>query len=130
MRPFRPRSGKTKGAGLQDHVDELTIRILPESPQPAVAVSGRVTIDSSPSLRSALLDLLRDHTAPVLVVDLSGVSYLDASGLATLFEASNAARQRSVKLRVVGMGGQPRTLLEVTNLDKVFRAAGSEVELH
>jgi anti-sigma B factor antagonist len=106
----------------------MTMRILTSGPQPAVTVSGRVTVDSSPVLRSALLRLLRRPTAPVIVVDLSGVSRLDLSGIATLLEASKAAREHSVRLRLVGIQSQPRVLSELMELDRVFQAAGSEVE--
>ncbi len=125
---FRRRHERAGAGDTEVHGDEITVRILLSSPQPTVAVSGQVTIDSSPALRSALLDLLRGHTAPLLVIDLSGVSFLDTSGIATLFEASKAAHECSIKLRVVGIAGQPRILSELVELDRVFRAAGSEVE--
>jgi anti-anti-sigma factor len=75
-----------------------------------------------------LLQLLRREAEPVVVIDLSGVSYLDMSGLATLLEALKAARRHSVTLRVLGMTGQSRMLAEIAELDTVFRGAGSEVE--
>ena len=98
------------------------------SSQSAVTVTGRVTVDSSPHLRSVLLQLLRRGAGRVVVIDLFGVSYLDMSGLATLLEALKAAHQCSVMLRVVGMAGQSRMLAEVAELDKIFQTAGSEVE--
>jgi anti-sigma B factor antagonist len=93
-----------------------------------VAVAGRVTVDSSPNLRAALLDLLRRQAAPVILIDLSGVSYLDMSGLATLLETLKAAREGSVKLRLAGMSGQARALAEIAQLDTIYRNWGSEVE--
>jgi anti-sigma B factor antagonist len=62
-----------------------------------------------------------------MVIDLSAVSYLDMSGLATLLEALKAALERSVKLRVTGISGEARTLMEIAQLDTIFRAWGSEV---
>jgi len=106
----------------------MTVQVTPESNHISVAVAGRVTVDSSPNLRSALLDLLRRKAAPVIHIELSGVSYLDTSGLATLLEALKAARIRSVILRVTGIGGAARTLAEIAQLDTIFRAWGSEVE--
>jgi anti-sigma B factor antagonist len=108
--------------------DELTVHVLPANHQVTVAVAGRVTVDSSPSLRSALLDLLRRSARPVMIIDLSAVSYLDMSGMATLLEALKAAHECSVKLRLTGMSGQSRTLTEIAQLDAIFRAWGSEVE--
>ena len=107
---------------------EITVHVVPTGNQITVAVAGRVTVDSSPTLRSALLELLRRNAAPVILIDLSGVSYLDMSGLATLLEALKAAREHSVKLRVTGITGKARTLAEIAQLDSVFRAWGSEVE--
>jgi anti-sigma B factor antagonist len=106
----------------------ITVDVVPTSNQITVAVVGRVTVDSSPTLRSALLELLRRGAAPVIVIDLSAVSYLDMSGLATLLEALKAARESSVKLLVTGMSGKARTFAEIAQLDTIFRAWGSEVE--
>lgn len=107
---------------------EATVRVLRAGPQPTVAVSGRVTTDSSPRVRSVLLALLRRGAGPVLVIDLSGVSYIDTSGIATLLEALKIARNRSVRLRLTGLSGQARMLAELTKLEEIIRASGSEVE--
>ena len=107
---------------------EITVHAIPADNQITVAVAGRITVESSPSLRSALLELLRRSTAPVMVIDLSAVSYLDMSGMATLLETLKAARERHVKLRLTGMSGQSRTLAEIAQLDVIFRTWGSEVE--
>ncbi len=120
-----------KTAAIQEtrmEAGEITLHVLPASGHASVVVAGRVTVDSSPKLRTALLDLLRGGGSPVLVIDLSDVTYLDMSGIATLLEALKAARQRSMKLRVTGMNGQSRTLAEIAQLDTIFRAWGSEVE--
>ena len=120
-----------KNAGVEEirlESDEITVDIVPGSEPLTVAVAGRTTVDSSPYLRSVLLGLLRGATAPVVVIDLSDMSYLDMSGIATLLEALKAARERSVKLRLAGMSGQVRTFAEIVQLDTIFRAWGSEVE--
>ena len=108
--------------------DEITVHVVPGSNQLTVAVAGRTTVDSSPHLRSVLLGLLRQGPAPVVVIDVSALSYLDMSGIATLLEALKAARERSVKLRLTGMRGQAWKLAEVAQLDTIYRAWGSEVE--
>jgi anti-sigma B factor antagonist len=107
---------------------EITVHVVPASNQITVAVAGRVTVDSSPHLRSVVLELLRRGTTPVVVVDLSAVSYLDMSGIATLLEALKAAHESSVKLRLAGMSGQARALAEIAQLDTIYRNWGSEVE--
>jgi|SRR5581483_6281391 len=121
----------TKNAALDGiwvEAGESRIRVVEGTDQSTVAVAGRVTIGSSPPLRSILLDLIRRCRAALVTIDLSAVSYFDMSGMAVLLETLKAARGRSVKLFVTGMSGQVRTLAEVAQLDAVFRAWGSEVE--
>jgi anti-sigma B factor antagonist len=123
--------GERKDSNVREtRVDgrEITVHVLPRGYEVTVAVAGRVTVDSSPTLRSVLLGLLRRGAAPITVIDLSRVSYLDLSGLATLLEALKAARESSVELRVIGMSGKTRTLAEIAQLDTIFRAWGAEVE--
>ena len=89
---------KTSNVGVHNTAlepGEIAIHVVRASPQSTVTVTGRVTVNSSPHLRSVLLELLRQVAEPVVVIDLSGVSYLDMSGLATLLEALKAARRRS-----------------------------------
>src|SRR4051794_9351104 len=125
---FPNRRAKTGLEETRIEAGEITVHVVPASDRITVAVAGRVTVDSSPSLRSALLELLRRSAAPVIVIDLSAVSYLDMSGMATLLETLKAAHERSVRLRLTGMSGQSRTLAEIAQLDAIFRAWGSEVE--
>jgi anti-sigma B factor antagonist len=128
MQMLFSRGGNSGSHNTRLEAGEITIRVARTSSQSTVTVAGRVTVDSSPHLRSVLLQLLHRKTGPAVVVDLSGVSYLDMSGLATLLEALKAARQRSKTLRVLGMTGQSRFLAEIAELDKIFQTAGAEVE--
>jgi len=118
----RFRSSSTVNAG------DITVRVLLAHDCITVAVVGRVTVDSSPKLRATLLDLLCRKAAPLIHIELSGVSYLDTSGLATLLETLKAAHNRSVTLRVTGIGGAARTLAQIAQLDMIFREWGSQVE--
>jgi anti-sigma B factor antagonist len=107
---------------------EATVLIDRSGPHPAVVATGLLTIDSSPRLRSIALGLIPKSKGLVLVIDLSGVTRIDLSGLATLLEVLNSAHEHSVRLCLCGITGQPRRLAEITQLDEIFRALGSEVE--
>jgi anti-sigma B factor antagonist len=117
--------------GNPDRLEAAGIRIevVRLESGPTFRVSGRVTIDSSPHMRIALLRLLRNESRGPVTVDTSEVSYMDTSGVATLLEALTVARKRSLKLHLVGVSGQTRMLAEVTELPQIFEAAGSEVVL-
>lgn len=111
-------------------IDELGIDVPGGASQPRLTVNGRVTVDSSPRLRSALLKLIRSGRSAVLAIDLAGVSYMDTSGIATLLEALKVAHDRSVKLHLEGVNGQPRMLIQATEMDHIFRQNGSEMDVN
>ena len=109
-------------------VGDATVRIDRSNVEPTVVVTGCVTVDSSPHLRSVLFGLLDNNPGRLLVVDLSGVSHIDISGFATLLEALSFAHEHSIRLRLAGVNGQPRKLAEFAQLDEIFRALESETE--
>ena len=85
---------------------------------------GRLSIDSSPAFRDRLLALLRRQSPAAVIVDLSEVSYMDASGVATLVEGLKAARNRQTTLTLKGLQGRVRHLFEVTGLLTLFETSG------
>jgi anti-sigma B factor antagonist len=84
-----------------------------------VSMAGRITIDNSDQLRRRLANALRAHPS-LVTVELSDVTYMDTSGLATLMEATRTASQQGTRLVLRGIQQQPRYLLKVTDLDHVF----------
>lgn len=94
-----------------------------------ISVTGRLAIASSPRLRELLMKAIRRGTSAVLVIDLSGLAYLDTSGVATLVEAARVASTHGVRLRVLGLSGEPRMLAQIAELGAIFRAYGSDVEV-
>jgi anti-sigma B factor antagonist len=82
------------------------------------SVSGELDMLTAPRLRSVVTAELADCT--VLVIDLTGVSFLGSAGRAVLVEASHAAERRQVALRVVATGRTVRRPLEITGLDEVL----------
>jgi anti-sigma B factor antagonist len=90
-----------------------------------IAIHGRITIATSGEMRKMLSDALRAKPAKVSV-DLSDVSYLDTSGLATLLEALRTARKQGTRLILDGIHDQPRYLFEITHLDSLFDMAKQE----
>ncbi|WP_424186939.1 STAS domain-containing protein [Actinokineospora sp. G85] len=84
-----------------------------------VTACGEVDLTTSPLLRAALLDHLRPGPAQ-LIVDLTGVRLLDATGLAVLLVARKAAAAAGTRLSVVGDARPVLLPLAVTGLDDVF----------
>ena len=82
-----------------------------------VVLHGRITLENSGEMRRELSEALRAKPATVSV-DLSDVSYIDTSGLATLVEAVRTARKQGTRLILGGMKDQPRYLFEIANFDR------------
>jgi len=76
-----------------------------------VKVSGEIDVYSAPTLRKKLAALIdADHTD--LVVDLTGVGFLDSTGLGVLVGALKKIR---------GLGGRLQLVIDQAKVMKVFR---------
>src|SRR4030095_8135329 len=105
------------------------IETSPRAPESRISVTGRLAIESSPRFRGALMNAIRRASSAVLVIDLSALSYLDTSGVATLLEAARIASARGVRLSVIGLMGEPKMLAQIAELDVIFLAYGSDLGL-
>jgi anti-sigma B factor antagonist len=92
---------------------------------PGVSIEGRIDIDTSDAMRRTIADALRSMP-PAVKLDLSGVTYLDTSGVATLLEATRIARQQGTRLVLHGLTGQPRELLHFSQIDHMLDIAERE----
>jgi anti-anti-sigma factor len=127
MTLFHRLSTRAKDEEALSGAVEGDTRVIASGAQPRVAVTGRLTVNTCPRMRSVMFELIPKRVA-VLVVDFSGVTHVDTTGAAALLEILNYAHEYSVRLRLVGVTGQPRRLLEPAQFDQIFRALGSEVD--
>ncbi|QWC85522.1 STAS domain-containing protein [Nocardioidaceae bacterium] len=81
----------------------------------------RLTMTSAGRLKSSVDDIVRQHP-PRVVVDLSTTDFVDSSGLGALVGGLKSARQAGGDLRLAGAGEQVRSVLRLTNLDRVLRS--------
>jgi anti-sigma B factor antagonist len=80
---------------------------------------GDVDMARSPVLRKAIGDAMKS-SPDRLVLDLSAVSYMDSSGLATLVEALQNSRKGAVPLSLCALTPRVRSILEIARLNTVF----------
>ena len=104
--------------------EDLDITVERGEERAIVRLRGRLVIDSSPDLRDRLLVMLQGQPPNTIIVDLTEVSFTDASGVATLLEALKVARNRQVTLCLKGLQGRVVRFFEVTGLLSVFETAG------
>ena len=85
-----------------------------------VRLRGRLSIESSPAFRDQLLALLKTRSTKVVVVDMNELSYIEASGIATLVEGLKIALTCHNILCLRGLQGRVLHLFEVTGLLDLF----------
>lgn len=86
--------------------------------------TGRLNAVAAPAFRA----LVGEATASGLtriVVDLSGISFIDSTGLGALVGALKTARQAGGDLRIAAPTAQVTMVLELSNMDRVFRTYDS-----
>jgi anti-sigma B factor antagonist len=83
-----------------------------------VELRGEVDLENSPAARRLLLEWV--GRGRKVLVDLSGVEYMDSSGVASLVEAFQRARKSGVAFALVAVNAPARRVLELARLDKVF----------
>jgi anti-sigma B factor antagonist len=84
-----------------------------------VAVSGEVDMNTSLEVRNTLTPLFSEEPK-ALVVDLSGVGYIDSSGVATLVEGLQWSHRSQIPFRLYGMTPAVKDVFEMARLENIF----------
>jgi anti-anti-sigma factor len=81
---------------------------------------GRIDIDSSPAVHGRFLALFAAPHPKIVSIDLSGITHIDSSGVATLIEALKIARNCKTELRLQGLHDHLHRLFEATGILSLF----------
>lgn len=90
-------------------------------------LEGEVDLHNSPQVRKQLLAMIKKGDS--VLVDFSLLSYIDSSGIATLVEAFNLAKNKQLSFIIVGATGAPLQVMELTHLNNVFPMMASLDEI-
>ncbi len=82
---------------------------------------GRLDMVAAPQLR-ALLDATVGDGVTSLVVDFVETAFIDSTGLGAVISGLKSARQAGGDLKIARVTGQVGVVLQLTNLDRVFRS--------
>jgi anti-sigma B factor antagonist len=82
-------------------------------------VRGEVDVSTASIFRDDLARAV-DRGDPRVVVDLSGVTFMDSSGLGVLVGALRRMRDDGRTLRVIGLNPTTRRLFDATGLAEAF----------
>jgi len=98
----------------------MQIRELQQGPVTVMALSGRVTINDQPGLLKDTVAGSLTSGAKHVLLDLSGVGYLDSTRLGELIAAHVTVTRHGGKLRLVAVPRRVQELLHLAGLDGVF----------
>jgi anti-sigma B factor antagonist len=90
----------------------------PDSPR-VLPLKGEIDLDVSPRVESSLASIIAKRPGHV-VVDFSGVTFIDSSGLAVLIKAMQDVKEYGGKFALAGINNNVRSIFEMARLDQVF----------
>jgi anti-sigma B factor antagonist len=89
-----------------------------------VAAGGELDLYTSERLRGELDDVLESGGRRILV-DLTGVAFMDSTALGVLVDAAKALRPSGGQLVIVADDPRVTRVIEITGLQRVFRVERS-----
>lgn len=84
-----------------------------------IAPTGRLNMVGAPQLRQVVAEAVEGGSTHV-VLDMTGVEFMDSSGLGALIGGLKVSRQAGGDLRIANIRPQVRMVLELTSMHRVL----------
>ncbi len=97
----------------------LEIRTEKNDQSVLLHIKGEVDLYSSPQLRKEMMEQIKKK-APLILINLEGVRYMDSSGVATLIEGLQHCKKYKGRFALFGLQENVKEVFELTRLDKIF----------
>jgi anti-sigma B factor antagonist len=91
-----------------------------------VDVVGQIDMGTSPALRKALLESLSGTER--IAINLTEVTYIDSSGIASLLEVLQQAKRSKKRVILFGLNPSVLYVLQLTRLTGVFEIHETELQ--
>ena len=96
----------------------MQLSVVNENKLNILSLSGEVDMHESPRAREQILNCLKSGSN--LLVDLSAVSYIDSSGIASLVEGLQLSKNQHLDFGLVSISDAVTQVLQLARLDRVF----------
>ncbi|MFD9338331.1 STAS domain-containing protein [Streptomyces sp. NPDC060028] len=96
----------------------LTIDTTAQKGRTVLTITGSLDMDSCPHITAATDILVLEGHA--LALDLSGVTFMDSSGLNMLLNLRNRTQAENCALELSGLPDQPLRVLDITGARDLF----------
>ena len=94
----------------------LTVAVTEQDASVTVTVTGELDVSTVPAFNKELSEL-RNNSAATLVLDLSGTTFMDSTGLSAVLVAEMHARMRGQRFKVVAGPPHVHELFKLTGVD-------------
>lgn len=101
---------------------------LDEGEVVAIAVRGELDLFTAPELRAALREHVDASEPTHVVVDLSGCTFVDASGCQVLLRAARLLAAHERRLAIVNRDPGTARILSVMGLDELFPVVATRAQ--
>ena len=105
------------------HILNISIREV-DAANTVVDLEGSIHLQNSRGMRTTLFEKL--HSTSRLALNMSGIRYIDSSGIATLIEVLKEAMGLQKSFVLFGLAPNVHEVLKMTNLLGVFRVFDTE----
>jgi anti-anti-sigma factor len=85
-----------------------------------IRLTGELDLSADPELRRRLMRVVETGPAATIVVDLSGLRFIDAHCFGVIVSAWAAGKCRGRHLRVDGLHGVPARVFELLKLEQIL----------
>src|ERR1700735_135190 len=92
----------------------LNLKVLRGGQETLVSLSGELDLSSAPALRELLAGAFEDDGPPRIVLDLSGLIYLDSTGLSIFVSAHKRATASGIAFCLANPNPSVRRLFKIT----------------
>jgi anti-anti-sigma factor len=106
--------------GSRDELDELEIRQWHTAHAIIVRVFGELWLTNISQFREAMDELL-GQPKRVIVVDLTGVTFIGSEGIRALFQIAKELKSRGGEMRIVAPPSPVRDTFEATLMHRVLK---------
>ncbi|WP_412538550.1 STAS domain-containing protein [Longispora sp. K20-0274] len=97
----------------------LRVRITDHGPVSVMSVAGEIDVATAPGMDRRITTLLNAGRLH-LVIDLSGVTFCDSTGIGVLVGTARRLRTQGLSLHLTGLGPVMGRLFDVTGIGPVF----------
>jgi anti-sigma B factor antagonist len=105
--------------GSERELLQICAEMASSKPGNVLPLEGEIDLHVSPRVERALASIIKKRPAHI-VVDLSGVTFIDSSGLAALINAMQDVTKYGGKLTLSGIRSDVRAIFEIARLDQIF----------